>query len=69
MKTVSLIAIIILLANNVLADTFRVHSSIRGVGQNVTMQAESPAEARRTVMDMFPDAVVIGVSRIKKTIK
>ena len=68
MKTVSLIAIIILLANNVLADTFRVHYSIRG-GQNVTMQAELPAEARRTVMDMFPDAVVIGVSRIKKTIK
>ena len=28
-------------------------------------QAESSAEARRTVMDMFPGAVVTGVSQIK----
>jgi hypothetical protein len=28
-------------------------------------QAESSAEARRTVMDMFPGAVVTGVHRIK----
>ena len=69
MKTVSLIAIIILLANNVLADTLSVHYSIRGVGRDATIQAESPAEARRTVMDMFPAAVVTGASRIKKTIK
>jgi hypothetical protein len=47
------------------ADTFRVHYSIRGSGRDITVQAESPSEARRTVMDMFPGAVVTGVSRAR----
>ena len=45
------------------ADTFRVHYSIRGVGRDVTAQAESSSEARRVIMEMFPGAVVTGVSR------
>ena len=49
-----------------LADTFRVHYSIRGSGRDITGQAESSAEARRTVMDMFPGAVVTGVRKIRK---
>ena len=44
-------------------DSFRVHYSIRGAGQDITVQAESSAEARRTVMEMFPGSVVTGVSR------
>jgi hypothetical protein len=45
------------------ADTFRVHYSIRGSGRDITVQPESSAEARRTVMEMFPGSVVTGVSR------
>jgi hypothetical protein len=37
---------------------------IRGSGRNVTVQTESSSEARRTVMEMFPGAVVTGVHRI-----
>jgi len=48
-----------------LADSYRVHYSIRGSSRDITVQAESSAEARRTVMDMFPGAVVTGVHRVK----
>jgi hypothetical protein len=47
------------------AATFRVHYNVRGSGRDITVQAESSSEARRTVMEMFPGAVVTGVSRIK----
>jgi hypothetical protein len=53
--------------NFAFADTFRVHYSIRGSGRDITIQADSPSEARRTVMDMFPGAVVTGVSHIRKS--
>ena len=36
-----------------------------GSGRDITVQAESSAEARRTVMEMFPGAVVTGVNRVK----
>jgi len=49
-----------------IADTFRVHYSIRGSGREVTVQAKSSSEARRTVMDIFPGAVVTGVHRIRR---
>jgi len=52
-------------AGSALADSFRVHYSIRGAGRDVTVQAESSAEARRTVMDMFPGAVVTGAHRVR----
>jgi hypothetical protein len=44
---------------------FRVHYSIRGSGRDIAVQAESSQEARRTVMAMFPGAVVTGVHRAK----
>ena len=47
------------------ADTYRVHYSIRGSGRDITVQAESSAEARRTVMQIIPGAVVTGAHRIK----
>jgi hypothetical protein len=56
----------LLLGSSAWADTFRVHYSIRGSGRDVTVQAESSSEARRTVMDMFPGALVTGVHRIRK---
>jgi hypothetical protein len=52
---------LLLIGGNVLAGIYRVHYNVRGSGRDVTVQAESSAEARRTVMDMFPVAVVTGV--------
>lgn len=64
-KSISTLGALLLMACSALADSFRVHSSIRGSGQDITVQAESSDEARRTVMDMFPGAVVTGASRVK----
>jgi hypothetical protein len=62
--------ILLVCANWAHAGLFRVHySSIRGTGKDITIHANSPAEASRTVMDMFPGTVVTGVFRIKKTLK
>ena len=58
---------VMLLASTALADSFRVHYSIRGTGRDITVQAESSAEARRTVMDMFAGAVVTNVQRVKRS--
>jgi hypothetical protein len=65
MKTHLIIAATLLLAGAALADTYRVHYSIRGSGRDITVLAESSAEARRVVMDMFPGAVVTGAHRVK----
>jgi hypothetical protein len=59
------ILILLLTSASVFADIFRVHYSIRGSGRDVTIQAASSSEARRTVMDMFPGAVVTNVRKIK----
>ena len=61
----TLAAALLLFCGSAWADTFRVHYSIRGSGRDITIQAESSAEARRTVMGMFPGAVVTGVSQMK----
>ena len=65
-KSLFTLAALLFLVGTALADTFRVHYSLRGSGRDITVQAESSAEARRTVMEMFPGAVVTGVSRIKR---
>lgn len=57
---------LLLIGSNAFAGSFRVHYSIRGSGRDITVQAESSPEARRTVMDMFPGAVVTGVHQIRK---
>ena len=59
------LAALLLIGDSAFAGSFRVHYSIRGSGRDVTVQAEVSAEARRTVMDMFPGAVVTGVHRVK----
>ena len=38
----------LLLASAAFADTYRVHYSIRGSGRDITVQAKSSSEARRT---------------------
>ena len=65
-KSLFTLGALLFLVGTALADTFRVHYSLRGSGRDITVQAESSAEARRTVMEMFPGAVVTGVSRIKR---
>ena len=64
MRKFTLIALL-LIGGNVFAGSFRVHYSVRGSGRDVTVQADSSAEARRTVMGIFPGAVVTGVHRVK----
>jgi hypothetical protein len=40
-----------------------VHYNVRGSDRDITVQAESSAEARRTLMDLILGAVVTGVHR------
>jgi predicted small secreted protein len=63
---IRLLILLLLLASSAFADTFRVHYSIRGSGRDITVQASSPSEARHTVMEMFPGAIVTGVHRRAK---
>jgi hypothetical protein len=58
--------LLLLFASNAFVDAYRVHYSIRGSGRDITVQADSSPEARRTVMEIFPGAAVTGVHRIKK---
>jgi hypothetical protein len=64
-KKIIAFTIALLILSSAWAGTFRVHYSLRGSGRDITIQADSSSEARRTVMDMFPGAVVTGVRRIK----
>ena len=67
MRTLHLtLAALLLIAGSAVADSYRVHYSIRGAGRDIAVQAESSSEARRTVMEMFgKDCVVTGVHRVK----
>jgi hypothetical protein len=66
MKPILTLAALLLIGGSASAGSFRVHYSIAGSGRDVTVQAESSAEARRTVMEMFGKrCVVTGVHRIK----
>ena len=60
MKIRHILVALLMTAGAAWAGTFRVHYSIRGSGRDITVQAESSAEARRTVMDIIPGAVVTG---------
>jgi hypothetical protein len=67
MQRLPLTAVLFLaLAGAAFADTFRVSYSLRGSGRKITVQAESTAEARRTVQDLFPGAVVTGAHKVGK---
>jgi hypothetical protein len=67
MKQLTLtLAAILLLTGSTLADSYRVSYTCHGSGRRITSQAESSAEARRTIMDMFPDCYVTGAHKIKR---
>ena len=57
-KPIRTLATLLLLIGSVFAGSYRVHYSIKGSGRDITVQAESSPEARRTVTERFPDAVV-----------
>jgi hypothetical protein len=56
---------VLLLAGGSALAAYRVHYSLRGSGRDITVQAQSSADARRTVMGMFPGAVVTGIHKVK----
>ena len=67
MQKLTLAAALLLFAGAALAaDTYRVSYSLRGSGRQITVQAESSAEARRVVMDLIPGAVVYVAHRVGK---
>ena len=55
-----------MLAGSAFAGSFRVTSTYRGLIQRTTVQAESTADARRTVQSLFPGATVTGAYRAGK---
>jgi hypothetical protein len=63
-KSLFTLAALLFLGGSAWANSFRVHYSVRGSGRDITVQAESSAEARRTVIDMIPGAVVTGIHRM-----
>ena len=54
------------MAGSAFAGTFRVTYTARGLVQRVNVQAESYAEARRTVQNMFPGCYVTGAQKVGK---
>jgi hypothetical protein len=66
MKLTAAIALLLTCAS-VLAKDFRwrVHYTIGGSAHDALVPAESSAQARREVMNMFPGAVIMSVSQIK----
>jgi hypothetical protein len=65
MKNLTLAAaLFVAMAGAALADSFRVTYTHRGLIKRITVQAESSAEARRTVQDLFQGCYVTGASRI-----
>ncbi len=57
--------LLVFLAGSALAGSYRVTYSLRGSGKRITVQAESTAEARRVVKDLFPQAVVTGAHKVR----
>ena len=63
MDTIKIIVALLLIAGSAFAGSYRVHYNVRRSGRDITVQAESSAEARRTLMDLILGAVVTGVHR------
>ena len=67
MKTILTLFFACVVATTAMADLFKVnYTTVAGSGRQVTIHANSSYEARRTVQDMFPGAVVTNVSRVKR---
>ena len=66
-KTALTLLAAILLAGSAIAGTFRVtYTTPRGQSHRVIVQAESTADAWRTVQYLFPGAVVTGAHKVGK---
>jgi hypothetical protein len=65
MDTIKIIIALLIIASSAFAGSYRVDDNVRGSARDITVQAESSAEARRTDRDMIPNAVVTGVHRVK----
>jgi hypothetical protein len=65
-RIASLAVALVMMAGSAFAGgSFRVTYTERGLIQRITVQAESTADARRTVQNLFPGAVVTGSHRVK----
>ena len=65
MKHLIRVLVVLILMQSAQADQFKVHYSIHGAGKNIIVNASNSDDARHTVEDMIPDAVVTGVRRIR----
>ena len=65
MKRLLAFIIALLLCGSAFAGTYRCTYTYRGLIKRITVQAESSAEARRTVQDLFPGCYVTGAHRVK----
>jgi hypothetical protein len=60
-----LLTALLFAAGPAFAGAYRVHYSLRGSGRDITVQAESSAEARRVVMQIIPGATITGAHRAR----
>jgi hypothetical protein len=65
-RIASLAVALAMLVGSAFADTFRVSYSLNGAGKQITVQARSTQDARNTVQDIFPGAIVTGAHRVGK---
>jgi hypothetical protein len=64
-KTILTLIALAILAGSAFAGSYRVTYTAGGLIQRITVQAESTQEARRTVQNLFPGAVVTGAHKTK----
>jgi hypothetical protein len=60
-----LLILLSILAINAQADQFKVSYSIHGLGKTMIVDAATATEARQTVRDLIPDAVVYNATRLR----
>jgi hypothetical protein len=58
-----LLVLLSVVAVNAKADPFEVDYSIHGLGKTIVVDAATANEARRTVEDLFPEAVVYNATK------
>jgi hypothetical protein len=65
-KTTLTLLALAMLAGSAFAGTYRCTYTARGLIQRITVQAESTAEARLTVQNLFPGCYVTGAHKVGK---
>lgn len=64
-KATTTLLALAMLAGNAFGGSFRVTYTAGGLIQRITVQAESTAEARRTLQNLFPGCYVTGAHRVR----